>query len=116
MREIKAYIRPERADDVIHALHDAGITYVTVTHVRSMGRPGVGVDPKHRELSLESGTWYTDMVKLEVVCAESELDRLLHTVRTAGRTGQPGDGIVFVYAVDRVLRIRTGQEGREALR
>lgn len=116
MREIKAYIRPGKLDDVVHALYRAGIGHVTVTHVRSLGRPGVGVDPKHWELSLEAGARYTEMVKLEVVCAEPEVNGLLNLLREHGRTDQPGDGIVFVAPVDRAVKVRTGEEGRHALR
>lgn len=115
MREIKAYIRPEQVDTVIHALYHENIGHVTVVHVRSLGRPGVGLDPKHRALSLESGAWYTDMVKIEVACAETEVGRLVEVIRTAARTGQPGDGIVFVAPLDRAVKIRTGEQGRRVL-
>lgn len=115
MREMKAYVRPETLDQVVHALYHEGIGHVTATHVRSLGRPGVGVDPKHRELSVESGTWYTEMVKVEVVCAEQVLDRLLTVICQAGRTGQPGDGLIFVTPVERAVKVRTGEEGQGIL-
>lgn len=116
MREIKAYIRPEKLDDVLHALYRAGVGHVTVTHVGSLGRPGVGIDPKHWELSVEAGARYTEMVKLEIVCAGPEVNRLLNLLREHGRTGQPGDGIVFVTPVDRAVKVRTGEEGSHTLR
>lgn len=99
MRLIKAYVRPETVNQVVHALDGEGVGHVTATHVRSLGHAGVGTDPRHRELSVEAGTWYTEMVKLEVVCAEPDLDRLLTVIREAGRTGRPGDGIIFVTPV-----------------
>lgn len=111
MRLIKAYVRPETVNRVVHALDGEGIGHVTATHVRSLGHAGVGVDPKHRDLSVESGTWYTEMVKLEVVCTERDLDQLLTVIREAGRTGQPGDGIVFVTRIERAVKVRTGEEG-----
>lgn len=108
-------MRPETVNQVVHALDGEGVGHVTATHVRSLGHAGVGVDPKHRELSVESGTWFTEMVKLEVVCAEQELERLLAVIREGGRTGQPGDGIIFVIAVERAVKVRTGDEGQSIL-
>ncbi|MGH2602272.1 MAG: P-II family nitrogen regulator [Dehalococcoidia bacterium] len=115
MHEIKAFIRPETVDGVVHSLYHEGFGHLTTTHVRSLGRAGVGVDPKHRQLSVESGAWYTEMVKLEIVCAEQELERALAVIRQAARTGEPGDGIVFVTPVARAVKVRTGEEGREIL-
>ncbi len=113
MKEIKAYLRKERVDAVVHALRDAGVTHMTVTHVMSLGS---GVDPENFRISFETGTMYTEKAKLEFVCPEPEVDRLLPVIAASARTGEPGDGIVFVSPVDSAIKIRTGAEGREALR
>lgn len=116
MREIKTYIRPEKVDEVVHDLYHAEIGHLTLVHVRSFGRTGLGVDPKHWKPSLETGTLYSEMVKLEMVCSEPEVDGLVKLIRDRGRTGEPGDGIVFVAPVDRAVKVRTGEEGRGILR
>ena len=113
MREVKAHVRPDRVEDVVRALHDAGVPHVTLTHIRSLGS---GLDPENQRMSLEAGEWYTESAKLEFVCSEPEVDRLLQVIRRGARTGERGDGIVFVHPVERALKIRTGEAGREALR
>lgn len=113
MREIKVYVRPERVADVVSALADAGVAHLTMSHARSVGS---GVDPKHWGLSAEAGVRYSKMAKLELICSESEVDRLVALIRAHARTGAPGDGLVFVSPVDRAVKIRTGATGLEALR
>lgn len=112
MREIKAYVRPERVEAVVTALEGAGVPHVTVTHVRSFGGP---LDAGDRRISLEAGDWYMDMAKLECVCVESDVSALVRVVEVAARTGEPGDGIVYVTPVEGAVKVRTGAEGREAL-
>ena len=112
MREIKAYIRPERVETVVTELSDAGVEHLTITHVRAFGS---GVDPGHRNMSLEAGRWYTETAKLELVCMEPDANDLVRLIEAAARTGQPGDGIVFVLPVERAVKVRTGAEGRKAL-
>lgn len=112
MKEIKVYLRQERVDTVVHALREAGISAMTVNHVRSLGS---GVDPNDFGISFETGTTYTEKAKLEFVCSEGEVDRLIPILEKAARTGEPGDGIIFVSPVERAVKIRTGVEGRAAL-
>lgn len=113
MKELKVYCRRERVDDLVHALRAAGVGHMTVTHVHSIGS---GIDPKRAGVSWETGTLYTENAKLEFVCAEAEVDELVAIIKTQARTGEPGDGIVFVSPVERAVKIRTGVEGRDALR
>jgi nitrogen regulatory protein P-II 1 len=113
MKELKVYCRRERVDDLVHALRRAGVPRMTVTHVRSLG---TGVDPKHAGISWEAGTLYTEKAKLEFVCSEPEVDRLIGVILAQARTGEPGDGIVFASPVDRAVKILSGAEGRDALR
>ena len=112
MREIKAHVKPERVEAVVVALHDAGVSHLTVTHVRSFGS---GVDPDERRMSLEVGEWYTEKAKIEFVCAAPDAEALVDLVLESARTGEPGDGIVFISDVERVVDIVSGREGREAL-
>ena len=112
MKEVKAYVRPERVEAVVAALHGAGLAHLSIIHVRSFGS---GVDPDDRRMSLEAGEWYTENAKLEFVCAEPDAPELVEVIRGAAHTGHPGDGIVFVSGVDRAVKIRSGTEGRDAL-
>lgn len=112
MREVKAYVRREKVDDVVRALRDSGVSHMTVNHVRSLGS---GVDPHHERVSFELGTTYTETAKLELVCPEPEVERLVSIIREHAATGEPGDGLIFVSPVDYALKIRTGAEGRAAL-
>lgn len=113
MREIKAYLRPEMIERVVHALRDAGFTRMTITHVHALGS---GVGPKGSRISSETGTWYTEKAKLELVCSEPDVEWLVPLIEANARTGNQGDGVIFVSSVDRAVKIRTGAEGREALR
>ena len=112
MQEIKAYLRKERVDAVVHALRAAGIAHMTITHVLSLG---TGVAPDDFGISFETGTQYTDHAKLEFVCSAREVDTLLPIIQRNARTGHQGDGIIFVTPIERAVKIRTGKEGREAL-
>lgn len=113
MKEIKVYLRKSRVDAVVHTLREAGITHMTVTHVHTLGSLA---DPEKVRISFESGTTYTEHAKLEFVCPESDVDRLVPVIQATARTGEPGDGVVFVSPVDRALKILTGAEGHAALR
>ncbi len=113
MRELKVFLRRDVLEAVMHTLHDAGVNHVVVSHVQSFGS---GVDPKHWRLSMDAGGQYTDHAKLEFVCAETDVDRLAALVRAKAHTGEPGDGIIFISAVERAIKIRTGAEDRNALR
>lgn len=113
VREIKVYLRRETLDPVMRALRGAGVEHVVVNHVQSYGS---GVDPRHWRLSMEAGTQYTENAKMEFVCAEDEVDELVGVIQQHARTGAPGDGVIFVSPVERAVKIRTGVEGREALR
>ncbi len=113
MREIKAYIRREKVQHVVHGLREAGVAQLSLNHVHSVGG---GVDRKHWELSVEAGERAMQMTKLELVCADPEAQGLVEVIRRYACTGSPGDGLIFVSSVDEAVKIRTGVRGREAVR
>lgn len=98
----------------MRAVHDAGVTHVVVSDVRSFG---CGVDPRKWRLSMDAGAQYTDNAKLEFVCAEGDVERLVWIIQRHARTGQPGDGVIFVSPVERAVKIRNGRRrfGRHSL-
>ena len=112
MREIKAIVRTERVQAVVKGLENAGVARLLICHVHSLG---AGVDPENFRVSFEEGATYTEKCKVEVVCEDDAVDTVVETISNAARTGQPGDGIVIVSDVERVTRVRTGDEGPLAL-
>lgn len=112
MKEIKAVVRTDRVQAVVKALEEAGVTRLLVCHVHSLG---AGVDPEDFRVSFEEGTTYTEKSKVEVICGDDVADDIVETIAAAARTGHPGDGIIIVSGVERVTRVRTGDEGALAL-
>lgn len=112
MKELKIICRKERVEDVVAALRAAGVPRLTVSHVHALGS---GVDPEHYRLSFEEGAPYTEKAKIELVCRAEDLLRFVDIVRENGRTGQRGDGVIFVTKIEQVVKIRTGDENALAL-
>jgi nitrogen regulatory protein P-II 1 len=112
MKKIEAIIKPFKLDDVREALSEIGVTGMTVTEVKGFGR-----QKGHTELyrGAEYVVDFLPKVKLELVVKEDQLERSIEAISKAARTGKIGDGKIFVYAVDQVVRIRTGETGPEAV-
>lgn len=112
MKKIEAIIREEKLSDVKKALYGIGIVGMTVMEIRGHGREG-GI-----ELLGRSGTYKVDLLPkllLTIVLSDHNLQKTTDTISEAARTGEPGDGLIFVTTVDDVIRIRTGERGQEAL-
>ena len=109
MKKIEAIIKPFKLDDVREALSDLGITGMTVTEVRGFGR-----QKGHTELyrGAEYMVDFLPKVKMEIVVPDDLLDPCLDAII---ETGKIGDGKIFVYEVERVVRIRTGEENEDAI-
>ena len=111
-KKIEAIIREEALDPVKDALHDIGIVGMNVFEIRGHGRQG-GV-----ELSWRGTSYRMDLIpkiQLNIVLSDDNVERTIDTIMKAARTGNEGDGIVFVYPVEDVVRIRTGERGHQAL-
>ncbi len=112
IKKIEAIIREEKLGDVKEALKAIGIRGMNVVEIRGQGRQG-GIT-----LAGRSGTYQVDMlpkVQLNIVLSEHNVERTIETIIKAARTGAQGDGIIFVYPVEEVVRIRTGERGRQAI-
>ncbi len=112
MKKIEAIIREEKLNDVKKALYDIGIVGMNVLEIRGHGREG-GI-----ELLGRSGAYRIDMLpkmQLNIVLSDHNVDKTVQTICEAARTGDKGDGLIFVYPVDDVIRIRTGERGIDAL-
>ncbi|MGX2970530.1 nitrogen regulatory protein P-II [Ursidibacter sp. B-7004-1] len=112
MKKIEAIIKPFKLDDVREALTDVGITGMTVTEVKGFGR-----QKGHTELyrGAEYAIDFLPKVKLEIIVSDEQVDECIETIIDTVQTGKIGDGKIFVYDVERVIRIRTGEENEEAI-
>lgn len=112
MKKIEAVIKPFKLDDVREALSDIGVAGMTSIEVKGFGR-----QKGHTELyrGAEYVIDFLPKVKIEVVVRDDQLDACLEAITNAARTGKIGDGKIFVTTVERVIRIRTGEEGDEAI-
>ncbi|MDX1927806.1 MAG: P-II family nitrogen regulator, partial [Pirellulaceae bacterium] len=106
MKKVEAIIRTFKLEDVKNALTEKGISGMTVSEVRGFGR-----QKGHTEIyrGAEYAVDFVPKVKLEVVCKTEELDLVVGTIITAAKTGQIGDGKIFVSDISSAIRIRTGE-------
>ncbi|QUL36571.1 P-II family nitrogen regulator [Erythrobacter sp. JK5] len=112
MKKIEAIIKPFKLDEVKEALHEIGVSGITVTEARGFGR-----QKGHTELyrGAEYVVDFLPKVKLEVVVDDDQADRVVEAVASAAKTGRIGDGKIFVTAIESALRIRTGETDGDAV-
>jgi len=112
MKQITAVIKPFKLEEVREALGEVGVSGLTVTEVKGFGR-----QKGHTELyrGAEYVVDFLPKVKVEVVLKDSDVDRAIEAIVKAAKTGKIGDGKIFVTAVDRVVRIRTGEQDESAV-
>lgn len=112
MKKIEAVIRPHLLDEVQSALHDAGFPGLTVSEVRGYGR-----QRGHKEIyrGTEYNIEFVPKIKLELVCADSKAEAAVDIILKTAKTGQVGDGKIFISDVQDAIRIRTGESGEVAL-
>jgi nitrogen regulatory protein P-II 1 len=112
MKKIDAIIKPFKLDDVREALSAIGITGMTATEVKGFGR-----QKGHTELyrGAEYVVDFLPKVRVEIVVKNDQLDDCIEAITNAARTGKIGDGKIFVSAVERVVRIRTGEQDEAAI-
>ena len=112
MKKIEAIIKPFKLDEVKEALHEIGVSGITVTEAKGFGR-----QKGHTELyrGAEYVVDFLPKVKLEMVVAEDQVDRCIEAITDAARTGKIGDGKIFVSPIEQTIRIRTGETGAEAI-
>ncbi len=112
MKRIDAVIKPHKLDEVKDSLTALGVTGLTVFEVKGFGR-----QKGHTELY--RGTEYTvdflPKVFITILVAEDRVEQIVNAIATGARTGQIGDGKIFVTSLDDVMRIRTGERGRDAI-
>lgn len=112
MKEIKAYVRPEKAEEVITELEVNGVKGMTVIDVSLIGS---WIDPEKSRLSVEYCEKYCNSTKIELVCEDDKLDKILNIILDKAHTGQKGDGRIFITEVFKVINIKTKEQGSKAL-
>ena len=112
MKKIEAIIKPFKLDEVKEALHEVGLTGITVTEAKGFGR-----QKGHTELyrGAEYVVDFLPKVKIEIVLSDDLLEQALEAIQQAAKTGRIGDGKIFVSSVEEAIRIRTGETGDDAV-
>jgi nitrogen regulatory protein P-II 1 len=112
MKKIEAIIKPFKLDEVKNALHEVGVTGMTVTEVKGFGR-----QKGHTEVyrGAEYVIDFLPKIKIEVVLDDVLVERAVQAVMDAARTDKIGDGKIFVMPVEQAVRIRTGEQGPDAV-
>ncbi len=112
MKKIEAIIKPFKLDDVKEALNEIGIKGMTISEVKGHGR-----QKGHKEIyrGAEYVVDFIPKVKLEIIVDAEMVEQVVEKIREAANTGKIGDGKIFVLPVDDVIRVRTGERGKEAI-
>ena len=112
MKKIEAIIKPFKLDDVKEALNGIGIKGMTISEVKGYGR-----QKGHKEI-YRGAEYIVDFIpkaKMEIIVDSDQVDEVIETICKAAQTGKIGDGKIFVLPIDEVVRVRTGEKGREAI-
>ena len=112
MKKIEAIIKPFKLDEVKEALHEVGVSGITVTEAKGFGR-----QKGHTELyrGAEYVVDFLPKVKIEAAIQDGILDQVIEAIEKSAGTGKVGDGKIFVFELEQVIRIRTGETGEDAL-
>ena len=112
MKKIEAIIKPFKLDDVKEALNEINIKGMTVSEVKGYGR-----QKGHKEIyrGAEYVVDFIPKVKMEIIVEARQVDEVVERIRQAANTGKIGDGKIFVLPVEEVVRVRTGERGKEAI-
>jgi nitrogen regulatory protein P-II 1 len=112
LKKIEAIIREDKVNDVRDALNEIGIVGLNISEIRGHGRQG-GIS-----LSGRAGTYQVDMlpkIQFNIILSDRNLEETIEAILKSAVTGEPGDGLIFVYPVEEVIRIRTRERGQDAV-
>lgn len=106
MNEVKAFIRKRKAEEVVDGLEAEGFCCMTLIDVMGLGRMS---DPKKAQLSVTIAERFSEIAKLVVVCNNKDTNDVIEVIQNHARSGQPGDGIIYVTPVSQTVHIRSGE-------
>lgn len=112
MNEVKAFIRKRKAEEVIDNLEAQGFCCMTLMDVMGIGRMS---DPEKVQISVSIAERFSEIAKLVVVCDDADTNEVVKIIENHARSGQPGDGIIYVTPVSQSVHIRTGDTGNNFL-
>lgn len=112
MKKVEAIIKPFKLDEVKDALNSIGIHGMTVTEVKGFGRQKGNIEV-YRGTEYEIS--FIPKIKIEIVVPDSIIDKVINTILEKAKTGNIGDGKIFIYSLEDVIRIRTGDKGESAI-
>ncbi|BBO70450.1 nitrogen regulatory protein P-II 1 [Desulfosarcina alkanivorans] len=112
MKKIEAIVKPFKLDDVKEALNEIGIQGMTISEVKGYGR-----QKGHKEIyrGAEYVVDFIPKVKIEIIVDSERADLVVEAIQKAANTGKIGDGKIFVFSVEEVIRVRTGEKGKDAI-
>ncbi len=112
MKYVTAFIKPHKLDDVRLALHEAGVSGLSVTEIRGFGR-----QKGHTEFyrGAEYSVEFVEKIKIEVAVSSDIVDQVVETIENTARSGKLGDGKIFVWDLEKAVRIRTGERDETAI-
>jgi nitrogen regulatory protein P-II 1 len=112
MKKIEAIVKPFKLDDVKEALNEIGIQGMTISEVKGYGR-----QKGHKEIyrGAEYVVDFIPKVKIEIVVDTEQADQVVEAIQKAANTGKIGDGKIFVFSIEEVIRVRTGEKGKDAI-
>ncbi len=112
MKKIEAIVKPFKLDDVKEALNEIGIQGMTISEVKGYGR-----QKGHKEIyrGAEYVVDFIPKVKIEIIVDSERADQVVETIQKSANTGKIGDGKIFIFPVEEVIRVRTGEKGKDAI-
>lgn len=112
MKKIEAIVKPFKLDDVKEALNEIGIQGMTISEVKGYGR-----QKGHKEIyrGAEYVVDFIPKVKIEIIVETERADQVVEAIQKAANTGKIGDGKIFIFSVEEVIRVRTGERGKDAI-
>jgi nitrogen regulatory protein PII len=112
MKKIEAIVKPFKLDDVKEALNEIGIQGMTISEVKGYGR-----QKGHKEIyrGAEYVVDFIPKVKIEIIVDTDRADKVVEAIQKAANTGKIGDGKIFVFSIEEVIRVRTGEKGKDAI-
>lgn len=109
MKEIKAFVKPFKVNDILNQLLQAGYPNITASMAEGTGN----FASEESTLSTHFSITDSKVAKIEIVCNDSEVENIVSIISAKGRTGNPGDGIIYVSEIQNVYKVRTGLESKE---
>ena len=112
MKKIEAIVKPFKLDDVKEALNEIGIQGMTISEVKGYGR-----QKGHKEIyrGAEYVVDFIPKVKIEIIVDSDRAEKVIETIQKSANTGKIGDGKIFVFSIEEVIRVRTGEKGKDAI-